>query len=604
MSTSSNRYLGRAAGFHDTVTAVLTITDQNITKTEASYQTDTVGSLAIDRMKDQILVENSVQLDAISGATYSSTAYRTAAQKAYAVYLGELTPEQAAEPQTASPLAEETVDSMTSSSVQPPSSQPENTSCATAPLYVQPDTQFDASYDLVVVGGGGAGLAAAAQASSAGLSILLCEKAGIVGGSTAYSGGVMQAAGTKYQPDPTDTPDKHAQYWLKAGEENVDEQLVCDLAHGAPENIDWLADLGLKWETVYGNCQIPYISPDLFADRIHVYQGGGTAGNGTVLVEALLSKARQHHTTFWYDAPVISLIKDLKQQRIAGVVVNKQGVKHNVRATKGVLLATASVDQNPALAYQLNRQHYDDLLHKTCLSAKSDTGDGIIMGMSVGAAITGMGGCIDFDGVTGNATDNRVPTIPLIFVNGAGQRFVCEDATYAYQYRAIFNQEKQFDQPTYMVFGADSLAWPGSPWTEATLAQAVQDGQIIAAGTLKELAQRINVPYPQLRDSVDDWNLAMVHGADPLFGRKTGLGKIQGTYYAMPNKATNLGAIGGLKINTDCQVIDNFDQPISGLYAAGLNAGGWLGPYYPGSGTAVAGIIHQGRKAAKHLAQL
>lgn len=72
-------------------------------------------------------------------------------------------------------------------------------------------------------------------------------------------------------------------------------------------------------------------------------------------------------------------------------------------------------------------------------------------------------------------------------------------------------------------------------------------------------------------------------------------------YYAYENKATNLGSLGGLKINTDCQVLNHFDEVIDGLYAAGLNAGGWIGGYYPGSGTAIAGIVHQGRKAGQAL---
>lgn len=609
MTTNSKTYLGKVVGFHDTVTATLTIADGTITHVTAEYQPDTVGGLAIERMKDTILAENSVSVDVISGATFSSTAYRTAAQKAFAVHQGKMTATEAADPATASPFAEAPAepDAITSSSVTDKTRQPENNSCAEEPLYLNSATEFDDSFDVIVVGGGGAGLAAAAQASSDGLSVLVCEKAGIVGGSTSYSGGVMQAAGTTYQKKlsdyPDDTPTKHAQYWLAAGEETVDEKLVTDLANGAPHNIDWLAELGVNWTTLYGNCHIPYISDDLFADRIHVYQGGGMSGNGTVLVEAMLKKAQQHAATFWYDAPAVSLIKDLENQRIAGVVVDQHGVKRNVRATKGVILATASIDHNPALAFKLNRQHYDDLLHKTCLSAPTDTGDGIIMGMSVGAAISGMGGCIDFDGVTGNATDNRVPTIPAIFVNGAGQRFVCEDATYAYQYRAIFEQEKQFDQPTYMIFGESSLSWPGSPWTTESLQTAVEKKQVAAATTLTELAEMIHVPKFALTQSVVSWNQAVDTGADSQFNRQTGIGKIEGPYYAMKNIATNLGAIGGLKITPDCQVVDNFDQPITGLYAAGLNAGGWLGPYYPGSGTAVSGIVHQGRKAAQHLAQ-
>ena len=48
-------------------------------------------------------------------------------------------------------------------------------------------------------------------------------------------------------------------------------------------------------------------------------------------------------------------------------------------------------------------------------------------------------------------------------------------------------------------------------------------------------------------------------------------------------------------------MLNHFDEVIDGLYAAGLNAGGWIGGYYPGSGTAIVGIVHQGRKAGQAL---
>ncbi len=604
----TTKYTGKSTGFHATVTATLEIDNNKISEIDADYQPNTVGGLAIERMKDMILAKNSVEVDAISGATFSSSAFRAAARKAYHVYTGALSPEKATDPEVSSSLDQEGADIQTSASKQVDTSKPQNTSPVQKPVYLTPDTKFAAEYDVIIIGGGGAGLAAAAQATSDGLSVLLCEKSGIVGGSTSYSGGVLQASNTKYQKElshyQNDDPAKHAQYWLAAGEGSVDERLVTDLAYGAPQNIEWLANLGIKWTSMYGNCHIPYIDDQLFADRIHVYQGGGMSGNGAVLVKALLQAATKNQTTFWYNSPAVALIKDQHNEQIAGVIVDRKGTPTKVKAKRGVVLATASIDHNPALAFKLNRQHYDDLMHKTCLSAQTNTGDGIIMGMSVSGAITGMGGCIDFDGKTGNGTDNRVPTIPLIFVNAAGKRFVCEDATYAYQYRAIFEQEKQFNAPTYMIFGQNSLDYAGSPWTEGSISKDVKNGEVAVAETLTDLSEMINIPHKALRASVDNWNQAMENGADPEFSRQTGLAKIHGPYYAYKNTATNLGAIGGLKINTDSQVLDNFDQPITGLYAAGLNAGGWLGPYYPGSGTAVSGIIHQGRKAAMHLAKI
>lgn len=74
-------YQGKAQGFHGTVSAELEIADNKIVSVAGDYAKNTVGSLAIDRVKSEILAKNSVDVDAISGATFSSTAYRDAAKK-------------------------------------------------------------------------------------------------------------------------------------------------------------------------------------------------------------------------------------------------------------------------------------------------------------------------------------------------------------------------------------------------------------------------------------------------------------------------------------------------------------------------------------------
>ena len=139
--------------------------------------------------------------------------------------------------------------------------------------------RFAKETDVVIVGSGGTGVAAALEAVNAGATVLILEKAGIPGGTTNFSGGVMQAAGTQIQKQYTqfknDTPENHFRLWMAEGEGFVDEELVRDLAYGAPEHIRWLSDLGLKFTSVYGHCHVPYVDKSLFADRIHVYEGGG-----------------------------------------------------------------------------------------------------------------------------------------------------------------------------------------------------------------------------------------------------------------------------------------------------------------------------------------
>ena len=89
---------------------------------------------------------------------------------------------------------------------------------------------FDREYDVIIAGAGGTGVSAAAAAMEAGAGkVIVFEKAGIIGGTTNFSGGVMQAAGTRFQKEFSDyqgdTPEKHAAEWLAEGEGMLDEAL-------------------------------------------------------------------------------------------------------------------------------------------------------------------------------------------------------------------------------------------------------------------------------------------------------------------------------------------------------------------------------------------
>ncbi|NTW71481.1 MAG: FAD-dependent oxidoreductase [Eubacteriaceae bacterium] len=469
------------------------------------------------------------------------------------------------------------------------------------------DIKFDKESDVVIVGGGGAGVAAALQAANDGAAVLILEKAGVAGGTTNYSGGVMQAAGTDIQKSYTtfkdDTPEKHFQLWSKAGEGTVDDELVKDLAYGAPDHIKWLTDIGLKFTSVYGHCHIPYVDQSLFADRIHVYEGGGAGGGGTILVTAMLDAATKKGAVIEYETEVTKLLTNAAGE-VIGVTAKQGGKDVNIKAKKGVILAAAGIDQNKEMAKELSPQQYWDLTSQMCLCAVTDTGDGIRMAMEIGAAVGGFGGTIDFCGKTGAATDNRVPLFPSFIVNKAGRRFVCEDATYAYHYRAIFQQSKQLDGPTYMIFGQSSIADGKAPWTTESVAKDITDKVVIKADTIEELAKLISVDPENLAATLATWNSETSSKKDDQFGRITGLVPISGPFYAYKNVSFNLGAIGGVKINVDAQALKPNGEAIPRLYASGMNAAGWIGPYYPGSGTAIIGLIHWGRKAGQNAAKL
>ena len=476
---------------------------------------------------------------------------------------------------------------------------------------------FDREVDVVVAGAGGTGVCAAAAAREAGASVLVIEKSGIIGGTTNFSGGVMQAAGTeiqkKYSSFQDDTPEKHAAEWLAEGEGMLDEDLVKDLANGAPECITWLQDTcGIEWVNVYGHCHVPYVDDSLMADRIHVYKDGSASGSGGIYVQAVWSYAEGLGAELITNTEVTDLI--VEDGAVVGVIAtDKDGNVSRIKANKGVILATAGIDHNTDLAKALNPQQYwiNTAYPATNLCAATDTGDGIRMGLKIGAAFVG-GGTIDFCGKTGAATDNRTPIFPEFIVNKAGARFVCEDATYAYHYRAIFQQEKATGAPTYMIFGAgggsvdakvSNTEGTNYAWAGDALQAAVDSGELATADTIEELAEKIGVDATGLARTLAAWNEDREAGAPDAFGRIEGLAPIEAPFYAYRNVPFNLGALGGLKINRSCEVLKVDGEVIPGLYAAGLNAGGWVGPYYPGSGTAIMGTCYFGRVAGKAAAE-
>ena len=142
-----------------------------------------------------------------------------------------------------------------------------------------------------------------------------------------------------------------------------------------------------------------------------------------------------------------------------------------------------------------------------------------------------------------------------------------------------------------------SYAWSGD-----ALDAAVESGELVMADTIEELAEKIGVNTANLARTLAAWNEDTAAGNPDPFGRVDGLSPIEAPFYAYRNTPFNLGALGGLKITRKCEVVKADGTVIPGLYAAGLTAGGWVGPYYPGSGTAIMGTCYFGRTAGEAAA--
>ncbi len=474
---------------------------------------------------------------------------------------------------------------------------------------------WDKTADVVILGGGGAGLAAAVSASKAGAgkSVIVLEKGAVVGGSTSISGGVIQAAGTKYEAEfknvSDDTPEKHFKFYKQTGEGYVNEELVRVLTDNAPAAIDWMVGLGLNYVNTYAVSPNPMVDEQYRLPRIHVPAGQGEtakAGTGASHIAVLDKVAKDLGVEVMLNTAGKSLVMD-DAGNVVGVRAEAGGKTMMIKANKGVIIATSGFDRDKELCKAFSLQQLWELETGVCYTALGDTGDGIRMGMAAGADLAGLGGTIGVEAVTMGADPlaEGVTAVPGIWVNKYGQRFVNEATHYAFSIRAVFNQEGHqawaiFDDKVRQMGGA-VLGGIWGAWSD-DLAAEIAAGKVYKADTLEDLAKAIGVNETQLPVTVSQWNEQTAAGEDKLFGKKVALQSFETPpYYAAAVTSVNLGTCGGLKINAKCQVVDVTGKVIPHLYAAGMAAGGFIGPYYPGSGTAVLATVVHGRISGEEV---
>lgn len=457
--------------------------------------------------------------------------------------------------------------------------------------------------DVIIVGGGGAGLVAAISAKEGGSDVLVLEKAASLGGNTKASGAIIQASGTAVQTrlGISDSPLDHREYLTLAGEGLVDPALVEQLAVQSSAAIEFMEELGLNYSDVYAMNPLPTVDPQLIVPRLHVPGVKVELGAGTEHVRVLEARARELGVVIRTRSPVEELILD-KRGEVVGIVAN-DGRSSRVGARRGVVLASGGFDRNVELARALSPQLAWELETGEALTALSNTGDGLVMAMRQGAALSTVSGTIGVPRtpIGSGALAPGLPSLPGIWVNRHGRRFVNEGVHYSYAMRSVFAQEGHvawaiFDQPVRALGGAAL----GGIWgaLSADLSEELDSGKIVTAPTVPELAKTLKISQVQLQRTLEEWNADAKLGEDRVFGRRNAVRALEtGPFFATRVLAVSLGSCGGVRIDDQCRVIRADGSAIPGLFAAGMVSGGFIGPYYPGSGTAVAATVVFGRIA-------
>jgi len=440
--------------------------------------------------------------------------------------------------------------------------------------------EWDRVVDVVVVGTGGAALVAATLAHDGGAEVLVVEKADMLGGTTAVSGGGIWLPGNHHMAEAgiEDSREAALAYIrrLTNGRE-PDPELLEVFVDTAPEmlryledhtpvrtHISPLPDYYWPWG-IPGNIPQPArcveanpypVGQELaeWKDRLVSRGTLMSLGAATTLtedfmprtpeLEAELARREAEDIRPKGAAFIAMLFKGLLERGVEtllstparGILVNDAGdvvgirVEHDgaeitIAARKGVVLACGGFEWNPELVN--SHIGYD----VKPLSPPNNVGDGLVMAMDAGAELGNMasywGTPVMFDpDITRDG--ELVPQFEWgrgapssIVVNRHGQRFANEALPY-----------NDFPK-AFGVYDADRVEFPNAAPGFLVFDQTVRDSQrllsmhpgeptpdwVPVADTIRALAEQIGVDPDALEATVERYNEHAARGEDPDFDR-------------------------------------------------------------------------------------
>lgn len=526
-------YVESAIGWNGPIEVKTTVSDNRIDSIEI-LKSDEVPYIADEPMKaiiQKVVSEQNLSVDVVTGASRSSEALLRAVGQAVQAAGGDL------KFFTHEPVS---ID---------PATLPEGE---------------EAQADVVVVGGGASGLAAAASALESGARVIVLEKAPHTGGSAALSAGIVTAAGTDIQKAsglPADSAGL-AKLWLEDQKRSVkgapanlpDAAQVEALVKQSAETVDWLTKkVGMQFS-----------ANAAAADGIGAYQllpisSDASRPAGAEEVEKLEQYVKKLGGIIRTATPAWKILTT-DDGRVSGVAAADGKNRFTFRA-KSVVLASGGFAAD--LMKVTSRQPRWAVYVERTGAAKTSTGDGLTMGLQVGAKevsdswLMGTQFAPAYPEMTAAMLGER-GFAGATLVNEKGLRFVKED---------LPNITSEMSQQLDVWLLTDSK----DPEKAKTLRNYLGFDTVVHGSTPEELGRRMGARADNVKQTIEKLNADAAAGKDTAFGRDpinfTSL--TQAPYFAVKVRPVISGTIGGFVVTPDFQVLDNALKPIQGLWAAG-----------------------------------
>ena len=436
----------------------------------------------------------------------------------------------------------------------------------------------------MVVGFGAAGLTTAITAHDAGALVLVLEKMpeAEAGGNTRVSGNVW------FNPTDRDT----AVVYLRSlcGDYPVSDAIAEVWADEMSRNTEWVTGLGGEaahtprpygWDHEHPDlpgheCDDGYhhLAPEWGSSRLWLLLRGALENRG---VEVL------------YDTRAQRLIQEGGRPEVLGVVAERGGETVEIRARRGVVLATGGFANDPQLARDLLR-----IPGSRPWGSPGSTGDGLRMALKAGAGVSHLANFMARPGL--KAPEYRAAfavSFPhshgWINVTPDGRRFIREDAQPRHgkvnvdgalrlfperTYFGVFDEATRAAGPIVPRRDREPFSWntivEGYEWSDDNLAE-IERGWIVRGDTPGELAERLGVDPDGLEAEIEAYNDACRARRDPHLRRapETLVPLEQPPFYGYRWGPMLVYTCGGPRKDEQARVLDPFGDPIPRLYCAG-----------------------------------
>ncbi|MDU5950850.1 MAG: flavocytochrome c, partial [Paenibacillus macerans] len=318
--------------------------------------------------------------------------------------------------------------------------------------------------------------------------------------------------------------------------------------------------------------------------RTHRPEDGSAVGQ--YLVNGLLKNVKEQGIPLFVNADVKEITE--KDGKVNGVKVLFNQTDEKTIAAAAVVVTTGGFGANMDMISKVR----PDLQGYVTTNQTGSTGDGIQMIEKLG------GTTVDMDQIQVHPTVQQEKSYLIgeavrgegaILVSSEGKRFTNEMDTRDNVTAAI---NKLPEKSAYLVFDS------GVKSRVKAIEQYEKMGFVLQADSTQALAGQMSVPADALQTTLDTWNGAVKNKNDAEFSRTTGMDNdlSAGPYYAIKIGPGIHYTMGGVKINTNTEVLNKAGQAIPGLFAAGEVTGGLHGQNRIG-GNSVAEIIIFGRQA-------